>query len=248
MLPALLLTVREGVSAFLVIAVIQAFFHRVNHPLDATVKLGIATSVMTSGAAAAFFAGADNQALWEGVLALTAVAAVVWLTIYMRKLRRAAPPQPSRAARLGVFLATVLLISRGGMEIALLMGTLVVQVPNSGVLIGVQAGLAAAIVSAFLWTRLAHHARTELLFQATAVFLILLLAHLLADGVHELAESGVVSGSEALHWATLPYSSDGVVGRHAPDLLLAVPVAWLVVGIFWGNGKASDGRDARVDE
>ena len=80
MLQALTMTFREGLGAFLVVAVLLAFFHRVKaEHLRAAVKRSAALSVLTSLLAGVLFARAGNQAFWEGVLALGSVSLLLLL-------------------------------------------------------------------------------------------------------------------------------------------------------------------------
>ena len=231
----------------MVIAVLLAFFARVGSSLVKPVQRGIAVSVAASAAAAALFAGADNQALWEGVLALLGAIAVAWLIVYTRSTMRAPRASHGRLVTLAMFLVTVLLITRGGMEISLFLGTLIAQVPRSDVLIGAQLGVAIAIVVALVWTRLAPRTSGPQIARVTTVFLALFCVHLIVDGVHEVAEANVLPGTERLYSATEPYGSDGIYGQYAPYVLLAVLLLWLLVAIFWGHGKASDGGVTHVD-
>ena len=58
------------------------------------------------------------------------------------------------------------------------------------------------------------------ILKVTALFLGLFLVQLLVYGIHELAESGVIHGSQAFHDATELFGPDG---HHRPrPLLLAV--------------------------
>ena len=56
--------------------------------------------------------------------------------------------------------------------------------------------------------------------KVTALFLGLFLVQLMIYGVHELAESGVIQGSQAFHDATEVFGPDGP-GRARPVLLAA---------------------------
>lgn len=248
MLQALSDTLREGLGAFLVVAVMMAFFTRANrHRFRNATRWGIGLSIPITGLAAALFSRSENQALWEGVLALAGAACVAWIAWHMwRTSRPAAPPLPGVATFTAICLVTVLMITRGGMEIALLLGTIVLQVPAVNVILGATLGPAIAIVLGVLWARAGHHVPRRLFAQVTAVFLFVLFAQLLVDGVHELTEANVVPGSDALHQATESFSTEGVYGRYAQYLLIAAPVAWWLVALFLGHGKASDGRVADV--
>jgi FTR1 family protein len=184
--------------------------------------------------------------LWEGSLAIASAVAVMALATYMRRVP-ARERDPGLAAKFATVLIAVLLITRGGMEIVLLIGTLIAQVPGANLVSATLTGLVLAIVVSWLWTYGAARLSSWLLFHVTAAFLILFCAHLFIDGIHELSESGVVAGSERLHVATEPFSSEGIYGAQAPYVLVIGPLLWGLVAIFLGYGKASDVRDADVD-
>lgn len=249
MFEALAITLREGLSAFLVAAVMLAFFTRGGHDKfrEAT-WWGIGLSVPATAAAAALFAGAANQAWWEGLLALTGAAAVAWLAWHMW---RSPPPHavafPRALTWVVICAITVLMITRGAMEIALLLGTIIVQVPALDVLAGAALGPLIAVVVGVLWSRAGHRVPQRVFAHVTAVFLFVLFAQLLVDGLSEVTEANAFAGAQAWHAATQPFSSDGAYGQYAQYALIAVPVAWSLLALFWGHGKATVERSADMD-
>lgn len=246
MLQAFTMTFREGLGAFLVVAVMLAFFRCVEaEQLRAAVRRSMVFSVLTSALAAILFSQAANQALWEGVLAIGSAACVAALGLYLRSLWRQ-PRQTSAIVSVTMYLITVLMITRGGMEIALLMGTMIALVPASEVLFGAALGTVLAVAVSWLWARAARFVPQRLLGQLTAIFLTVFFLQLLVDGVHELAESNVFPYTRGLHRATQAFSSEGVYGQHGQYLLIAAPTAWWLVAIFWGHGKAAAGRVAHM--
>src|SRR5690242_11031355 len=151
MLQAFVITLREGLEAFLIVAISLAYLRKSGqHHLVAAVRWGIVTSVAVSAAAAFLFSRASNQALWEGVLALAAAMLVATLIVHMwRHAKRIKRDIESRLeiavarggkAFVAVFLFTLLMITREGMETALLMGTLFSQLGASSVAFGAVLG------------------------------------------------------------------------------------------------------------
>jgi high-affinity iron transporter len=244
MLQAFVITFREGLEAFLIVAISLAFLRKSgSRHLVPAVRWGIAGSVVLSIVAGWLFSRASNQALWEGILALVAAVSVASLTIHMwrtaRKIKgeieghlQTSASRQGRAAWLGVFLFTLLMISREGMETALLMGTLLFQVRAADIVLGAAAGTAIAAVVAWLWSRYGHRVNLGLFFQVTAIFLLIFVVQLLIYGFHELTEANVLPNSEALHWATEPYGPDGIYGQWLTYLLVAGPLGWLLVSMM----------------
>ena len=251
MIQAFVITLREGLEAFLIVALSLAFLRKSGRrELIPAVHWGIGLSVLISICAAWLFQRAANQALWEGILAIVAAISVASLTIHMwrhaKRMRReieghlqaSTLKQTGASAFIGVFLFTLLMISRARMETALLMGTLLFQVRALDVIGGAVAGTALAAGVAWCWSRYGHRVNLAAFFQVTAVFLLIFVVQLLIYGFHELTETNLFPYSEPLHWATEPYGPDGRYGRYLTYLLVVMPATWLVASSLLGRRKA----------
>jgi len=239
-LQSFVITLREGLEAFLIVAISLAYLKKTGRrELVSAVKLGIAIAVVVSVAAGVLLQRARNQALWEGVLAIVAAVSVTTLIIHMWRTGRrikakiegaleSSAQRAGRAAFLGVLGFTILMITREGMETALLINTLLFQMSNGGLLAGAVAGTAAAAFVAWLWSRYGHRVNLARFFQVTAVFLFVFVVQLLIYGFHELTEANIgIPNSETLHWATEPYGPDGIYGQYLTYLLVLLPIGWL---------------------
>lgn len=253
MTPSFVITLREGLEAFLIIAISLAYLRkRGNHHLVPAVRWGIAASVAVSLAFSVLFARARNQALWEGVMATVAAVLVGSLTVHMwlaaKSIKRdiegrleSSSRRTGRAAVLGVFAFTVFMISREGVETALLMNALLFQVKSIPVIAGAVLGVLSAAAVAFLWSRYGHRVNLSLFFQVTAIFLLVFVAQLAIYGFHELTEAGVLPYSETLHWASEPYGPDGVYGKYLSYMLVLLPVGWLTISVLRGRARPLHG-------
>ena len=249
MFPAFLITLREGLEAFLIVAISLTYLRKTGrNALVPAVHWGIGLSILISIGAAFLFSRASNQALWEGVLALVAAALVATLIVHMwrhgKRLKRdietrleASALQLGAKAFAGVFLFTVLMITREGMETALLMGTLIFQNSPMEITVGAAGGVLSAAFVAWLWSKYGHRVNLALFFQVTAVFLAVFVVQLVIYGLHELTEANLFPGSEALHWATEPYGPDGRYGQFLTYLLVLLPLGWLAFAAFFGGNK-----------
>jgi len=249
MIQSFVITLREGLEAFLIVAISLAYLKKTGRfALLPAVHWGIAISVLLSVAAGVLLAQANNQALWEGVLALVAALLVASLTMHMwragKRMKReiegrleASSNKLGRAAFMGVFGFTLLMITREGMETALLMTQLIFTVKSTQVIAGALAGTTAAAFIAWLWSRYGYRVNLSRFFQVTAVFLLVFVVQLLIYGFHELTEANLFAGSEALHWATEPYGPDGKYGHYLTYLLVAGPVGWLLISMLKGTGR-----------
>jgi high-affinity iron transporter len=260
MLPAFVITLREGLEAFLIVAISLAYLRKTGRPgLVSAVHWGIGVSIVVSIGAAILFQQANNQALWEGILALVAAVLVMSLIVHMwrhaKRMKReietrleSSALKTGAKAFAGVFLFTLLMITREGMESALLMGTLLLQEAGTNIIIGAAAGTVCAAFVAWLWSRYGHRVNLALFFQVTAVFLAVFVVQLLIYGLHELTEANLFAGSEALHWATEPYGPDGRYGQFLSYMLLALPVGWLLIAALFGSRKPAGGATTTVGQ
>jgi len=249
MLSAFVIFLREGLEAFLIVAISIAYLRKSRRSeLVPAVHWGIALSVLLSIGAAVLFSRARNQALWEGVLAFVAAVSVASLTVHMwrtaKRIKRdieghlhVSTLKTGAAAFTGVFLFTLLMITREGMETALLMGTLLFQVKAPDVIMGALGGLVIAAFVASLWSRYGHRVNLGLFFQVTAVFLLVFVVQLLIYAFHELMEANIFPYSGPLHAATEPYGPDGIYGHWLTYLLVLLPMGWLAVSSIVGNRK-----------
>jgi high-affinity iron transporter len=249
MYQAFVITLREGLEAFLIVAISLAYLRKSGRvELIPAVHWGIGVSVVLSIVAAWLFQKASNQALWEGVLALVAAVLVASLIVHMwrhaKRLKREieghlqqSAMKTGTAAFASVFLFTLLMISREGMETALLMGTLLFQIGAADIVVGAAAGTVCAASVAWLWSRYGHRVNLALFFQVTAVFLAVFVVQLLIYGVHELSEANIFPNSERLHWATEPYGPDGLYGQYLSYVLVLLPMAWLAGAALFGQRK-----------
>jgi high-affinity iron transporter len=241
MLQAFIVTLREGLEAFLIVAISLAYLRKSGRrELIPAVHWGIGLSVLISIGASVLFARAANHALWEGVLAVTAAVLVASLTVHMwltaKRIKSdieghlsASARRTGTAAFVGVFLFTLLMITREGMETALLIGTLLFQHTSMTIVTGAAIGTFAAAAVAWLWSRYGHRVNLALFFQVTAVFLLVFVVQLVIYGFHELTEANVFPYSEPLHWATEPYGPDGRYGQYLSYMLVMLPLGWLAI-------------------
>ncbi len=241
MIQSFVITLREGLEAFLIVAISLAYLRKSqNHHLVPAVHFGIVVSVVLSVVAGLMLARATNQALWEGILAMASAVMVVSLTVHMRRIgKRMKTTIEQRLHRStlkagigafsGVFGFTLLMITREGMETALMMNALLFQVRSVSLIIGAVAGTACAATVALLWARYGHRVSLGQFFQVTAIFLFVFAIQLFIYGFHELTEASIFPYSETLHWATEPYGPDGRYGRYFSFLLVILPLGWLML-------------------
>ena len=204
------------------------------------------------GAYAGQFLG--NEALREGALGLVAMVMVGTLVIHMwrtgpklrERMHHRLGEMSSRSSRwaalAGVFLFTFLMITREGMETALLL----MQVRDSQLVTGALLGIAAAGLFAWGWARFGHLINVRRFFQVTGIFLLLFMLQVGIYSFHEFSEAGLLPNSEVLHAATEKFSPDGLYGKWFSLVMILVCALWLAVGWVADRIKTSRREDLRL--
>ena len=177
-----------------------------------------------------------NEALREAILGVIAIVMVASLVIYMwrtgpklkekmeERLGEVSIRRSGWTAYLGVFLFTVLTISREGMETALML----LQVRSPRLISGALLGLGAAMAMAWTWGQFGHLINVKRFFQVTGIFLLLFMTQVAIFTFHEFAEAGVLPNSEALHAATEKFSPEGLYGQWFSVVMVLACAAWLL--------------------
>ena len=239
MFTALVITLREGIEAFLIVAITLAYLRKTGRPaLAGAVYVGTAVALLASWGASLAFAQAENKPLWEGILALVTTVLVATFTVHVLRTARHMKRQlegrleqvaTSRWAWWGVFAFTVLAITREGMEAALLLASTYVQNDMQDFFAGALIGLAAAAMIAAFWGRFGHRINLPRFLQVTAVFLLLFTVQLAIYAFHEFTEAGALPFLDNAYWhvASEPYGPEGSYGHWLSYGLVAVPLAWL---------------------
>jgi high-affinity iron transporter len=237
MIPALIIVFREGFEAFLSVAIIFAFLRKTGRDwLRPAVYVGIVTSIVASFALG-WWLMRVNQSFWEGVLGLVAAVLVASFVVHVwrtapkmkgdmeRRLNVYSSPASRFLAMAGVFFFTVLMVTREGMETALML----IQVRNSRFILGSLLGIAAAAAMSWAWAHYGHRIDVKRFFQVTGLFLLLFTVQILFYSIHEFSEAEVLGRwSEAIHNATEPYSPVGIYGKWISVLMVGLCAAWLV--------------------
>lgn len=176
-----------------------------------------------------------NESLREGILGVVAIVMVASLVIYMwrtgvklkakmeERLGQVSAKRSGWAAYAGVFLFTALMISREGMETALML----LQVRSPRLVWGALLGLAAAVGMAWAWAQFSHLMNVRRFFQVTGIFLLLFMVQVAIYSFHEFSEAGLFPNSEAIHAATEKFSPEGLYGQWFSLVMVGVCAAWL---------------------
>lgn len=207
MAASLLITLREGLEAALIIGIILAYLGRTgNRDKAGTVWLGALAAVVLSGlAGATIFLTAGSiegrtEQLFEGTAMFTAVAVLTYMIFWMRKqainIRAHLQAQVNTAllsgSRLALGLLAFVAVGREGIETALFMFAATKAASPFSATVGGLLGLGAAVILGYLLYRGTYRLNLRAFFNVTSILLLLFAAGLLAHGIHEFHEAAVI--------------------------------------------------------
>jgi high-affinity iron transporter len=212
MLEAMVVTLREGVEAALLVGIVLAYLKKSNKDhLRRYVYRGLGAAILVSllGALVVQKLGLDPEnEMFEGTLMLVAAAFVGSLLIWMwrtgRTLKQRMETRLSaatiRGSGLALFLFTFLMILREGIETVLFLSALSGAIGANPLynFLGGGLGLLLAFFFGFLLVKGSLRLNLKTFFATTGFVLVLLVFKLIANGLHEFFEAGLLPSSEAI--------------------------------------------------
>ena len=215
MLQTFLTGLREGLEAALVVSILMSFMVRSGHR-DRIPALwaGVAVAVIASfgfGALLHYTSATmsfEAQEAFGGILSIVAVVFVTWMVFWMRRAARTLKGElhekmsaAVEIGTIGVFVAALLAVGREGLETALfLYPTFQAQGAGAGPAVGALLGILTAVVMGILLYRGVVSMNLAAFFKVTGAALIVIAAGVLAYGVHDLQEAGILPGIDNLAW------------------------------------------------
>jgi high-affinity iron transporter len=206
MLATLVIFLREGVEASMIIAILLAYLNRIgrrDHFRDVFIGVGAALILAAVGGAVAYetirtYAGSRVQTIFETVTYLVAAAVLTYMTFWMRnharslskELRARTDAALDGRARWGLGLLAFQAVGREGLETVVFTLAIMFSTSAAGALTGALIGLAGALVIAFVIYRLGHKINLARFFTVIGVLLMIFAAGLLADSVENLQQLG----------------------------------------------------------
>ena len=216
MLATLVIFLREGVEASMIVAILLAYLNRIgrrDHFRDVFLGVGAALLLATAGGAVAYetirsYDGSRVQTIFEPVTYLVAAAVLTYMTFWMRKharslskeLRERAEAALDGRARWGLGLLAFQAVGREGLETVVFTLAIIFSTSTAGALTGALIGLAGALGIAFVIYRLGHKLNLSRFFTVIGVLLMVFAAGLLANSVENLQQLGWLPVLTAPMW------------------------------------------------
>ena len=215
MLQTFLTGLREGLEAALVISILMSFMVRSGHRNRIpALWAGVAVAVLASfgfGALLHYTSASmsfEAQEAFGGILSIVAVGFVTWMVFWMRRASRTLKGELQdrmsaaiEIGALGVFVAALLAVGREGLETALfLYPTFQAQGAGAGPALGAVLGIVTAVILGVMLYRGVVHMNLSVFFKITGAALIVIAAGVLAYGMHDLQEAGILPGIDNLAW------------------------------------------------
>ncbi len=204
MLEALIVALREGIEAALMVGIIVAFLRKEGQERHLpAVWAGIATAAAAALAGAfALYRIAIDEEVFEGLLyvvsALLVASVLVWMWRHSRELAgevrgalgRIVERDSARSVGIGIFLFTFVMIFREGAETVLFLSAISLTTSGLLAILGALVGLALAAAFGVFFVRGSVRVDLGRFFTVTGIALLVFLLQLLLNGYHELAEAG----------------------------------------------------------
>jgi high-affinity iron transporter len=205
-LAALVIFLREGVEASMIIAILLAYLSRIgrrDHFRDVFAGVAAALLLATAGGVLAYetirnYNGSRVQTIFETVTYIVAVAVLTYMTFWMRRharsisteLRARTDAALDGRARWGMALLAFQAVGREGLETVIFTLAIVFSVSAAGALTGALIGLACSLAIAFMIYKAGHKLNLGRFFTVIGVLLMVFAAGLLADAIQNMQELG----------------------------------------------------------
>jgi high-affinity iron transporter len=207
MITSLLLSLREGLEAALIIGIVLGALHKTKRSdLNRSLWAGVLSAVIVSLLSALLLHAVNKELeglaeqIFEGVTLLLAAGVLTWMIFWMRRqsggMKSQLESEVNRAVNLGgrsaIFFLAFIAVLREGIELALYLTASSLTSSGIQTLLGTSIGLFAAGLLGYLIFTTTLRLNLQYFFQVTAAILILFAAGLIAHSIGEFNEAGII--------------------------------------------------------
>ncbi|MBZ5646735.1 MAG: Fe-S-containing protein [Acidobacteriia bacterium] len=206
MLQALIVTLREGVEAALIVGITLAYLAKIGRQdLRKSVYAALAAGFLGSiGVAVLLSRTGFNQDVFEGWVMLAAAFFVVTMIIFMARTSKALKGNieskvgslATRSSRIGLFAFVFIMVLREGVETVLILSAVSLNSTELMNFLGTLVGVTLAVVFGVMFVKGSVRINLGKFFKVTTVILVFVAIQLTIAGLHELSENGVLPSSK----------------------------------------------------
>ncbi|HJT53716.1 MAG TPA: FTR1 family protein, partial [Candidatus Angelobacter sp.] len=206
MFDALIVTLREGVEAALIVGITLVYLSKIGRPdLRKTVYAALIAAVLGSVAGAVALSYLPfSQDAFEGWVMLIAAVLVIGMVIFMmrtaRKLKGEIENKVGSLAgggsKWGLFSFVFLMVFREGIETVAILAGVSFNSTELMSFLGTLLGVGLAVVFGVMFVKGSVRIDLRKFFRVTTVILFFVAAQLIISGFHELSETGILPSSK----------------------------------------------------
>lgn len=206
MFDALVVTLREGVEAALIVGITLVYLAKIGRPdLRKTVYAALVAAFLASvGGAVALSYLPISEDSFEGWVMLVAAALVIGMIVFMmRTARRLKGEIENKVGSLagggsqwGLFAFVFLMVFREGVETVAILAGVSLNSTELMSFLGTLFGVALAVVFGVMFVKGSVRIDLRKFFRVTTVILLFVAAQLIISGFHELSETGFLPSSK----------------------------------------------------
>ncbi|MEW6671578.1 MAG: FTR1 family protein [Thermodesulfobacteriota bacterium] len=249
MLPSFIITFREALEAALIVGIVLSYLARIHQTKYYNlVYLAIASGIVASVIGALVFThiagGFSGRAeeIFEGFVMLIGAVLLTTMILWMMKQKHVARELEEKVAaevgsahRFGLFSLIFIAILREGIETVIFLGASGFASGHNS-FIGSVLGILMAVLLGYVMFVGSLKINLKRFFNVTSILLILFAAGLVAHGIHELQEAGIVPVVIEHVWDMNPavYPDGSYPLFHEKGF-----VGGILVGLFGYNGNPS---------
>jgi FTR1 family protein len=250
MFESLIITLREGIEAALIVGIVLAYLQKINRAdLGKYVLAGVAVAIGLSALLAVLFQRLTiNQEAYEGAVMLIAAIFVgsfmIWMHHHAQQLKlgiqnkvdKLLANRSSHWAAWGLFLFAVIMVLREGVETVLFLSAISLTTAALWSFIGGILGLVIATVFAVLFTKGSVRVDLPRFFRVTNIVLCIFIIQLLVNAYHEFSEAGILPTSAQAMAAV------GPIVRNNIFFVIAILGLPLIIFLTPSQGQTAGGK------
>lgn len=234
MLPALLITFREVIEASLIVATILGILAKLKQ-VKSTKTVWLATGAAAIASILLLGLGSllglsiqelyeDSEQLLEGIFMITSAVFITWAVFFLHnyfaqyktRLLQQIKTTIEQPQQKGLFILVFTAVFREGFEIVLFLSTIYFSDNPGNIFTGFSIGAVLAFVVAVGLFTATLKLPLYYAFRTTSALLILFASGLLARGIHEFAEAGILAETPTIALPLIPHTN------YLADMLKAV--------------------------